>query len=246
MIDARNEPVSIIIAVYNEADTIGNEISKIHDKILSRLPGSELIVAEDGSTDGTKEIIAKHVRDIGIIHSTGPVRKGYAEALKDAMKIARHPWIFFSDTGNKFDFDDFWKLYAVRDQYSLVIGVRSKRTDQLYRRFLTLAYNLFLKIYFRIHLEDADSGFRIYSRELVSKLVKEAWVSTYLIGSELALRTLFSGGKIGYVPVAYRQRAGSSRGLPTQKMVSIIISVLRGMKQLKKILFSVSYPNLHR
>ena len=160
------------------------------------------------------------------------------------MKIAKNPYIFFSDTGGKFDFDDFWKLYDIRNKYSLVIGVRSKRSDQLYRRFLTLAYNFILKKYFNVYLEDADSGFRIYNRELVSKICNEEWVNTSLIGSELTLRTIFSGGRVGYVPVAYKQRAGISRGLPPQKILEALISVLKNFPKLKHIIKSVSYPKL--
>jgi glycosyltransferase involved in cell wall biosynthesis len=239
-----NDPVSVIITVYSEAGTLENEILNIHSKILSQLPGSELIIAEDGSTDGTKEIISKYTRDSGVIHSTGTQRKGYAKALKDAMKITKNPFIFFSDTGGKFDFDDFWKLYKSRNKYSLVIGVRSKRSDQLYRRFLTLSYNFILKIYFNIHLEDADSGFRIYNRDLVNKLGHEEWVNVSLIGSELTLRTIFSGGRVGYVPVAYKQRVGISRGLPPQRTLKVIISVIKNFPKLKKILSSAAYPKL--
>lgn len=238
---SHNDPVSVIITVYNEVTTIEDEILNIQSKILSRLPGSELIIAEDGSTDGTKEIIAKHARDFGVIHSTGSERKGYAKALKDAMKIANNPYIFFSDTGGKFEFDDFWKLYAMRGKYPLVIGVRSARTDRLYRRFLTLAYNVVLKIYFHVRLEDADSGFRIYSRELVNRLCAEAWVNTSLIGSELTLRTIFGGGTVGYIPVAYRQRPGASRALPPQRILKTVISVLNNFPRLKNILSSASY-----
>jgi glycosyltransferase involved in cell wall biosynthesis len=239
-----NDPVSVIINVYNEVGTIENEILNIHSKILSKLPGSELIIAEDGSADGTKEIIAKYVRDAGVIHSTGAQRKGYAQALRDTVKITKNPFIFFSDTGSKFDFDDFWKLYGIRDKYSLVIGVRSKRSDQLYRRFLTLAYNFILKIFFNVYLEDADSGFRIYSRDLIRKLVNEEWINTSLIGSELTLRTIFSGGNVGYVEVAYKQRSGISRGLPPQKILKVIISVSKNFPKLKRILKSISYPKL--
>jgi glycosyltransferase involved in cell wall biosynthesis len=239
-----NDPVSIIINVYNEVGTIENEILNIHSKILSKLPGSELIIAEDGSADGTKEIIEKYVCDAGVIHSTCARRKGYAQALRDAIKIAKNPYIFFSDTGSKFDFDDFWKLYDIRNKYSLVIGVRSKRSDQLYRRLLTLAYNFILKKYFNVYLEDADSGFRIYSRDLIRKLVNEEWINTSLIGSELTLRTIFSSGNVGYVEVAYKQRSGISRGLPPQKILKVIISVLKNFPKLKLILKSISYPKL--
>ncbi|MBN1364206.1 MAG: glycosyltransferase family 2 protein [Syntrophaceae bacterium] len=241
---SNNDPVSVIITAYNEADTIENEILEIDNKILSTLSGSELIIAEDGSTDGTKDIILKYVRDRRIIHLTSSQRKGYAKALKDAMKVAKNPHIFFSDTGSKFDFDDFWKLYNICDKYDLVIGLRLKRSDKLYRRFLTFAYNFFLKKYFNVYLKDADSGFRIYSRELINKLCSEEWINTFLIGSELTLRTIFSGCKVGYVEVAYRERTGLSRGLPPHRIIKAVTSVLKNFPELKQTISSVYYPKL--
>ena len=241
-----HEPVSVILIVYNEAVTIGQEILKIQNVILSKLPGSELIIAEDGSTDGTKEIIAGYLHDPAVIHSTGGQRKGYAKALRDAMKIAKNPYIFFSDTGSKFDVDDFWKLYDLRRQHELVIGVRTRRTDQVHRRCLTLAYNFILKKYFKVDVRDADSGFRIYSKSLNNKLCLEEWMNTALISSELTLRAIFSGARVGYVDVNYRQRFGVSRGLPPQNMLKVITGVLKNFPRLKSVLSSVMYPRLHR
>ena len=240
------EPVSVILIVYNEAATIGQEILNIKNVILSKLPGSELIIAEDGSNDGTKEIIAGYLHDPAVIHSTGGQRKGYAKALRDAMNIARNPYIFFSDTGSKFDMDDFWKLYDIRRQNELVIGMRTKRNDQLHRRFLTMAYNFILKKYFKVDVRDADSGFRIYSRALSDKLCSEDWMNTALISSELTLRAIFSGVRIGYVEVNYKQRTGISRGLPPQKMLEAIIGVLKNFPPLKSTLSSGTYPRLRR
>ena len=245
MINPSNkEPVSVILAVYNEAGTIEKEILNIKNVILSKLPGSELIIAEDGSTDGTKEIISKYVRDSGVIHSTGDQRKGYAKALKDAMKIAKNSCIFFSDTGSKFNIDDFWKLYDIRNEHELIIGVRSKRSDQLHRRYLTMVYNFLLKKYFNIYLEDADSGFRIYNRELVNKLCHEEWINTALIGSELTLRAIFSGVNVGYIEVNYKKRSGISRGLPPHKIFEVVIGVLKNFPKLKSTLSSAAYSGL--
>jgi len=242
---SEKEPVSIIVNVYNEAETIEKEILDIHSKILSKLPGSELIVAEDGSTDGTQEIIAKYVRDFGVIHSSGSQRKGYARALKDAMLLPKHPYIFFCDTGEKFDFNDFWKLYGMRHSYELIIGIREKRSDQFYRRFLTLAYNVLLRKYFHVHLQDADSGFRIMSRALAQKICREEWLNQYLINSELTLRAIFSGCSVGYASIAYRKRNGSSRGLPLQDIFKAVVHVLKNMPMLKAILSDVSYRKMY-
>ena len=162
--------VSIVLAVYNEAETLEKEVRQIYETIISKIPGSEIIIAEDGSTDGSKEIIKELVEELGIIHSTSTKRKGYTRALRDAFKITKSPYIFFSDTGNKHSPEDFWKLYNYIDDFDLIIGVKSNRKDQNYRKALTWGYNKLLSIIFRKKISDADSGFRIYSKDLMDAL----------------------------------------------------------------------------
>ena len=123
---SKNTPVSVVIAVYNEAETLEKEVRALYDVVLSKIPNSELIIAEDGSTDGSKEIINKLVKELGIIHSTSVERKGYTKALRDAFKIARSPLIFFSDTGNKHNAKDFWDLYPYTNDFDLVIQYEVK------------------------------------------------------------------------------------------------------------------------
>jgi glycosyltransferase involved in cell wall biosynthesis len=234
-------PVSVIINVFNEAGTIEQEIREIHAEVIQKLPGSELIVAEDGSTDGTKEILARLKTELGIIHSTSAERKGYAKAFRDAVMLAKNPYVFFSDTGGKQDFADFWKLYPHCDQFGIVSGYRAARRDQLYRRLMTWTYNFLLRVYFKVNFRDADAGFRIYQIAVIRKIANEPWVNRHLISSELALRAVYSGFEIKEVPVLYRQRAGVSRGLPPGKIPKVIVSVLKNFSQLKKILTAPGY-----
>ena len=176
------EPVSVIINVYNEAGTIEAEILDIYNKILAPLPGL-------GAYRGGGRKHRRHEGDHPKVspeagHSAfySPGEKGLdPKALKDAFALVRKKFIFFSDTGGKFDFDDFWKLDQVCDRYELVIGIRSGRTDQPYRKCLTATYNFLLRKYFGVDLRDADSGFRIYARSITEKLSGETWVNKHLI-----------------------------------------------------------------
>ncbi|MBI5401594.1 glycosyltransferase family 2 protein [Candidatus Wolfebacteria bacterium] len=239
-----SEPVSVVINVYNEAETIEAEIREIYEQIVSRIPGSEFIIAEDGSTDGTKEIIGRLVREIGIIHSTGLERKGYIKALCDAFALAKNPYIFFSDTGHKHDPADFWQLYLYRKLNGLVVGLKTDRSDQLYRRLLTWGYNQLLSLYFGVKVKDADSGFRLYGKEVVKKIFNEKWINKDLVASEIVLRVIFSGFLFREVPVSYRQRIGESRGLPLKKIPRVIIGVLGNFSKLKTAISDPRYKQM--
>jgi glycosyltransferase involved in cell wall biosynthesis len=239
-----NEPVSVIVNVYNEAETIERELREIHAEIIARLPGSEVIVAEDGSTDGTKEILARLTAELGIIHSTAPERKGYAKAFRDAVALVRNPFVFFSDTGGKLDFKEFWKLYEHRHEYDVLSGTRNQRTDQWYRRLLTWSYNALLRLYFRVELRDADAGFRLYRTEAIRKIAAEPWINRHLIASELALRAIYSGYTMAEIPIADRQRAGISRGLPPRKIPRVICSVVRNFPRVKRAIAAPGYRSV--
>lgn len=230
-----NEPVSVIINVFNEGETIEGEVREIHEKIISKIPGSELIVAEDGSKDGTHEIIEKLAQELPFVtHSTSIERKGYTKAFKDAINLAKNPWIFFSDTGGKNDFEDFYKLYALRNGVDLVIGTRHGRTDQFYRQFLTWGYNRLLRLYFGVNVTDADSGFRLYRTSLLKSVANEQWIFKSLISSEMVVRLHYMNAVIKETPVLYRQRKGESRGLPLKKIPSVIIDSLNNFPALKR------------
>ncbi len=235
------DPISVVICVYNEAETIENEIRKIYDVVTSRLPGSEFIVAEDGSTDGTKEIIHRLITELGIVYSTSDERKGYAQALRDAFLLAKCEYIFFTDTGNKHAPEDFWKLYPFRKDFGIIVGAKENRTDQMYRRILTWGYNRVLSWYFKVRVNDADSGFRIYQRAVVDKVFNEDWINKDLIGSEIILRASYSGFQIKEVPISYTKRKGESRGLPLKGIPGVIFRVLGNFSKLRSTLTKSEY-----
>ena len=89
------DPVTAIMLAHNEAATIERELTEFYEKVVSKIPGSEFIVAEDGSVDGTSEIIQKLSEKYGIYHLTSKERKGYSKALISAVLAAKNDYIFF-------------------------------------------------------------------------------------------------------------------------------------------------------
>lgn len=228
------DTVSAVLLAYNEAGTIEAEARSIQAAVIDRLPGSELIVAEDGSRDGTKEILSRLAPELGLRLVSGEKRKGYAAALRDALSLADRPWVFFMDSGGKHDPAEFWKLWAAREDRDLVVGVKTGRQDQAYRQLLTRGFNAVVNSYFGTNFTDIDSGFRLYRRPAVAKITARPWLNRDLVASEITLRAFHAGCRVGEVPISYRQRAGVSRGLPPGKIPGVIWRVLRNFPRLKR------------
>lgn len=229
------DPISLVMLAFNEATTIEKEIREYQEKVISRLPGSEIIVAEDGSSDGTTEILTRLEMEGLIRHLTSPVRKGYRKALLDAVSSTRNPYVFFTDTGLKQDPEDFWKLYEVRQDNDLVIGLRSDRNDQFHRRLFTWGYNAFIRILFKApQVNDCDSGFRLFNRRVVQEVFQSGKLFfKELPSSEIVLRTLHQALRYREIPVKYFQREGVSRGLPPGKIPKVILSSIRNLLKLR-------------
>lgn len=228
------EPVSLILIAHNEVETIEKDVTDYYRVVVEKLPGSELIVTEDGSTDGTSELLREIASRLPIKLIQSADRKGYISALLDAIELSSQEWILFSDTGGKFSPDDFWRLQERRSDFDLIIGVKVERGDQVYRQVMTRAFNLVIRLYFKVPVRDIDSGLRLFRRDLIVKAISTPLLLKDMIATELTLRMLAFGARLKEVPVVYSARHGKSRGMPAKKIPRVIVHVLSLFPRLKK------------
>lgn len=225
--------ISFILLAHNEAGTIQAEIRSIFHGVISSLPNAELIVAEDGSRDGTRQEIEKLQAHLPFRVVGSSERKGYTRAVIDAIAASDRSWICIFDGGMKHDPADFWKLHDVRDQFDIIVGRKTDRTDQWYRKLMTRGLNAFLRLYFKAPVFDADSGFRLYNRRVVDSVIQPGLNWRGFVSAEIALRAIAVGLRYGEVPVVYRQRQGESRGLPVRRMPDAIRQLFKDSRALK-------------
>lgn len=237
-------PVSALLLVHNEAEVIEEVVRDIHREVLAKLPGSELVIAEDGSTDGTKEILARIVPGLpGARLVQGTERKGYTRAYKDALRACRNDLIFFSDSSGKHDAADFWRLAALIGEVDMVIGCKADRRDPFYRVAMSRVFNLLVSRYFGHRFRDINSGFRLMRREAIAPVLEEEWRMKHLINFEFTLRALGHGARIAEVPVRHsRRKHGPSRGLPLKKIPEAISMALRAFPALKREIGGAKTP----
>jgi len=231
---ATPSPVSVILIAHNEVETIEKDVTDYYRVVVEKLPGSELIVTEDGSTDGTSELLREIASRLPIKLIQSADRKGYIPALLDAIELSSQEWILFSDTGGKFSPDDFWHLQERRSDSELIIGVKVERGDQVYRKIMTRVFNMLIRCYFRVPVRDIDSGLRLFRRDIFIKAIARPLLLKDMIATELTLRMLALGARLGEVPVVYSSRQGKSRGMPPKKIPRVIVHVLTSFPGLKR------------
>jgi glycosyltransferase involved in cell wall biosynthesis len=224
---------SLILLAHNEARTIEEEVRALN-AVVAAIPDSEFIVAEDGSADGTREVLERLAPELNFRLIGGRERKGYSKAVIDAVLAARGSVVCVCDGGLKHAPADILKLYELRDRFDLVIGRKTKREDQLYRRLLTWGMNLALRLYFRVPVHDADSGLRQYGPRVIVEVILGNLFFRGFPSAEITLRAIRRGLRYAEVPVSYRLRAGESRGLPPRRIVPEVRRLVTNMRRLKR------------
>ena len=233
--------ISIILLAHNEEANIRDEIIEIYKKIISRLDEYEVIICEDGSSDRTKEIIKLLNKHYNFKYFCSDKRKGVSKAMLDGFNEAKGEYIFFTDAGKKFEFNDFWKLYKYINDYDLVSGRRVNREDQKYRIILTFFFNLFLKYTLNSNFRDIDSGFKIFNKKKLENVLLKKTINKDFLSAEICLKFQYKNYNCKEIDVKYFQRNEISKALPIYKIPSLILQFLYNFKKLKKELKSNSY-----
>lgn len=229
------KPISLLLVVHQEAQTIEGVIKDFYKKVISKIPGSQFIVCEDGSSDGTKEILRRIKNRYHLTLDMQTKKRGYTGALRDGLKLAKKEIIFFSDSDGQHEPNDFWKLYPKLKQSDMVIGWKKHRQDGWHRLLLALIFNKLIGIYFKVNLHDIDCGFRLIKKEVVDFILKESWRLDHCVSGELVIRAQSAGFKVTEAPIThFSRKSGPSRGLPFSKLPKIILHILKQFPNIKR------------
>ena len=218
----------------NEVNTIQETVLEFYNEIGTKIP-VEVIVSEDGSTDGTKEVLVELRKKMPIKLVLGERRKGYMNGVKDGLRSTTSDLVFFSDSDGQHIASDFWKMYEKRDKYDLIVGKKIKRTDPPHRILISSVFHFMIRTLFRLPLHDPDTAYRLIRREVVEDIMNETNILKYSFWTEFTVRAFKKGYQVTEVPVVHRGRSdGSTRLYKYNKLVDIVLSQLVGLFKLNK------------
>ncbi len=200
--------ISVIIPFYNEKENLPVLIDKLIEELKKLKEDYEIILVNDGSTDGFQSLIADYVKikKIKLIHHRK--KKGKGEALKTGVENSIGEIIVFIDSDLQDDPKDLPKfLEKINSGYDFVNGARINRQENLLVKLYSKIAGWILKIFLHSPFSDINCGFKVFKKEVLSDFV--------FYGNNFRffpLHVFYQGYKVTEVPVVnHPRRFGQSK-----------------------------------
>ena len=209
-------PVSVVLPACNEAANLPALIAACAKAFAACFPDFEIMVVDDGSSDGTAALIGKLAQTNPRLRLLRhPRNLGYGAALRSGFQAARYPLIFFTDADGQFDPAEVDLLVPHLAHSDLVAGYRSRRRDPWRRKLYGWLFSALCRARLGIRLRDVNCAFKLFRRALLEGV--ELKSSGALINAELLAVAQSRGVVPIEVPVHHfprrhgRQTGGSAR-----------------------------------
>lgn len=192
--------LTILMPCLNEAKTLGRCIAKAHEAIQREHLSAEIIVADNGSTDGSRAIAEGAGARVVLV-----TQRGYGSALLAGIASARGKFIIMADSDDSYDLTEISPyLEKLREGYDLVMGNRFKGTISAgampfsHRYLGTPVLTMLSRIFFETPCGDVNCGMRGFRKDAIENLQLRSLGMEF--ASEMLVKSSIFGLRITEIP----------------------------------------------
>lgn len=199
--------LSIVIPCYNEKDNIVSLVKRVLD---APIENKEIIVVDDCSKDGTRDILEKEIKPLVSKLIYHEVNGGKGAALRTGFKAATGDVVIIQDADHEYDPNEYPKVVnpVFEGKARVVYGSRflnNKRKGYLANRVANYVLTCFSNIFTKQKLTDMETCYKVFEREIIQSVDIEE--NRFGFEPEITAKITKMGIKIQEVPISYNPRS---------------------------------------
>jgi dolichyl-phosphate beta-glucosyltransferase len=202
--------LSVVIPAYNEEARLAHSLPLIARYLTEQSFTAEIVVVDDGSTDGTAALAAQLLRGRGRVLRV-PENRGKGHAVRHGVLHAEGRWVLFTDADLSAPIEEHAKLAAASRDHDLDLAIGSRAVEgshvegsRLLRRVMRRTFNRVIKLLTGLPFNDTQCGFKLLDRERLRPLFERMIVDGFAFDVELLFLCSRFGMRVQEVPIVWR------------------------------------------
>jgi glycosyltransferase involved in cell wall biosynthesis len=208
--------ISVVLPAHNEAGKIEHAVRQTKQALAALSSAYEILIAEDGSTDGTADIARRIAAEDPLIrHIHSDERLGRGKALNHAFKRAHGDIVMYMDVDLSTDLSYLKPLInAIKEErYDFATGSRMMKESDVKRSFkretMSMLFNYLVRLILRSKLRDHQCGFKAFRKEALMRILPEIEDEHWFWDTELLVRAQRNGYRVKELPVVWVDKGGA-------------------------------------
>jgi len=234
--------LAVIVPAFNEAATLG----RVLRRVLLQPCVQQVLVVDDGSTDGTSEVAQRFLDDVRLTVLKHSSNRGKGAAIRTAIDAVHAPIVVIQDADLEYDPIEYPAMIApiLQGRADVVYGVRGFASHTAYSYWFVLGNRLVTtatNVLFDCYIQDMETGFKALRSDLIRRLNLRG--DRFDIEPEITARVLRLGYRIHEVPITYYARSrGQGKKLTWLDGIRALGTLLRLRLSSTHRLFGVADP----
>lgn len=203
-----NRFLTVIVPVYNESKRL-HKIQDISTYLKGQKYTSEIIIVNDGSSDGTLKKLQNLKKSINFRLLSYNKNRGRGFAVKTAMEKAKSKYQLFLDVDLSTPIEEVAKFIALGEKYDILIGSRKmkgakvKIPQPFVRKNMGKVFTSISRVVLRMNLSDFNCGFKFFSEKAVKTIVPRVTLERWGFDTELLYIAKKHKLKVKEIPVTW-------------------------------------------